>query len=69
MDTHETREATCEKVQIIATLTAANCESRKEECDERKSMTPYCKSLPVATETGVVICYCLINSVTNHFQR
>lgn len=69
MNTYEARKATYEKVQVIATLTAANCESRKEECDKRKSIIPCSKSLPVATETGVVICYCLIGSVTNHFQR
>ena len=30
---------------------------------------PYCKSLPVATETGVVANYNLIRCVTIHFQR
>lgn len=39
-------------------------ESRKEWCVKRKFISPLSKSLPVATETGAIVSYVLIERVT-----
>lgn len=69
MHTYETRKVTYEKSTSRGNRNRlAICESRKERCIERKSITLYSKSLPVATETGVVISYRLIVCVTLRVQ-
>ena len=65
---YNTRKVLCKKVQVIATVRAAISELRKRRCNERKSITLHGKSLPVATETGVVANYCLIGSVIIRIQ-
>ena len=58
--------------QVQVVTTAAGCNLRtpsKRPCDERKIIILWSKSLPRATEIGVVVCYSLNRCVISHFQR
>ena len=65
MNTYEARKATYERVQVVATLTDRNLWSSQGRMWQKEIYKGMSKSLPVATETGVVDSYNLIGCVTS----
>ena len=69
MNTHEARKATCEKVQVRATLRDRNLWIPQGRMCRKEIYSAYRKSLPVATETGVGPDYNLIGCVKHVCQQ